>query len=721
MNYGIFQISPVIGLNFETRTQSGLTDDSGRFCYETGETVTFTIGGLVLGSAPGAKKLTPADLSIEAAGDVNKIVNRKVTNIARLLMSLNPQEDFEKGIHITEKIRSICHKYRKLIYLNQPEDMFTSDKNVKNLMDELCSVLVSPAYARNYLRRAVYGIIKNTNVKIPMRDEGFVYADVFRPEKEGRYPVIISFGGYGKAFWYGKETTPEEIELHAKLEDDYFRGITRETDYLSFHIDGLAAGNPIPKVPGLPTAGSVQNPMLSHISEYFERANVMDWVPDGYVVIHCDSRGLGNTPGEYCQFGRPEAEDYYDAIEWAGIQDWSNGNVGTYGGSFYAMNAFNAASLCPPHLKAFIPVAGDMDPIRDYCRFGGLFNKFGFTPHICAGEYRGVDLAKMAAENEFDDPAVYNEYGKGAMKGNPQNIKIPFYTALSLEQAFIHTRGTSEIYINCATPQNDKYMDVTSETGVHYWMYGKDILNRHKKFFEYYLKDKENDIADYQRIHLMIRSGYGSYFWQEENEWPVKRTVYKKLYLHARENEKNMLEDLPAEGGQVSYPADQDVEISFISESFKEDTIVAGYSMANLFVSSSSSDMTVLVYIYILDEDGDRIPVVLDLNPGIPAAKGGLKISHRKLDRELTTEYRPYHTNKKEDVQKLTPGEAVEAQIEILPFTVLIKKGWRLEFVVMPQNEAGELLDLDDSYKTNAVNTIYTGAEYPSYIQIPVI
>ena len=720
---GIFKICPIEGLDYETQTQSGRTGRNGEFCYQEGETVTFSAGGIVLGSAPAKEKLTPADLSMEVAGDVNRIINRKVTNITRLLMSLNPACDYEERIVITDEIWDICCRFRKKIYLNQPEDLFSADPAVNQLMEALDGRLISPAVARNYLRRAMYGIVKKTDVKIPTRDGGYVLADIFMPEKEGKYPVIISFGGYGKSFWVGKETNEEERQLHAGLEDEYFRGTHRETDYIGFHVASLAHGDPIPDLPGLPPKGSVMNPYLTHISETFERANVMDWVPDGYIVMHVDSKGLGNTPGEYCQFGRPEANDYYDAIEWAGTREWSNGNVGTYGGSFYAMNAFNVASLNPPHLKAFIPLCGDMDPYRDYSFFGGLLNKFGFTPKCCAGEFQGIDLAEYARTIEFDDPAVFHENAKVMMRNDPAKITIPYYTCISLEQAFIHTRGTSEIYIHSGTPEGRKKMDIMSEVGVHYWMYADYVLGRHKAFMNHWLKGEANDIMEQDPIHMMIRTGNGSYYWQDEKTWPVAGTEYRKFYLHAAADRSGM-HQLHAGAGadsKVSYPADQDQEILFVTEPMESDLVIAGYPMADLFVSSSSRDMKVLTYLYALDEDNEKIPFVMDLNPMTPLSKGGLKVSHRKLDEERTTEYRPYHTHLREDYQPLSPGEIAEAQVEMVPMTAKIKKGWKLAFVIMANNEQGELMDPFDDYSAGAENTVYTGKTHPSYVQIPVI
>ena len=101
--------------------------------------------------------------------------------------------------------------------------------------------------------------------------------------------------------------------------------------------------------------------------------------------------------------------------------------------------------------------------------------------------------------------------------------------------------------------------------------------------------------------------------------------------------------------------------------------------------------------------------------------KGALKVSHRKLDTEKSTEYRPFHTHLKEDVQLLAPDEIVEADVEFVPATVRIRKGWKLRLDIMPKNEASELFDDHDDYSSGAINTIYSGELYPSYLQIPIV
>ena len=93
----------------------------------------------------------------------------------------------------------------------------------------------------------------------------------------------------------------------------------------------------------------------------------------GYVVVRVDGRGVGNTPGELDPFSRQEALDYFDAIQWAAEQPWSNGKVGLYGGWYNATVQWNVAGLRPPALRAIAPIASDSDAYRDLAYPGGIF------------------------------------------------------------------------------------------------------------------------------------------------------------------------------------------------------------------------------------------------------------------------------------------------------------------------------------------------------------
>ena len=69
INEGQFKDSLVKGLNYKTDTQSGITDNNGKFKYQAKEVITFSIGAIVLGQATGKSIITPLDL-VDGATDV---------------------------------------------------------------------------------------------------------------------------------------------------------------------------------------------------------------------------------------------------------------------------------------------------------------------------------------------------------------------------------------------------------------------------------------------------------------------------------------------------------------------------------------------------------------------------------------------------------------------------------------------------------------------------
>src|SRR5205085_3609022 len=79
-------------------------------------------------------------------------------------------------------------------------------------------------------------------------------------------------------------------------------------------------------------------------------------------------------PGYIDPFSPLETRDYYECIEWAGTQPWSNGNVGLIGVSYLAIKQWQVSALRPPHLKAIVPWEGSSDLYRDGSRHGGILS-----------------------------------------------------------------------------------------------------------------------------------------------------------------------------------------------------------------------------------------------------------------------------------------------------------------------------------------------------------
>ncbi len=78
------------------------------------------------------------------------------------------------------------------------------------------------------------------------------------------------------------------------------------------------------------------------------------YVRAGYVVLSQDARGRYESEGEYVLYtdeSNHDAEDGYDTVEWAAVQPWCDGQVGTWGTSYPAYMQWQLAALRPPHLR----------------------------------------------------------------------------------------------------------------------------------------------------------------------------------------------------------------------------------------------------------------------------------------------------------------------------------------------------------------------------------
>ncbi len=745
---------PIVGLRFETPTCSGVTDQDGTFDYRDNEVVTFSVGAVLIGAARGAERLTVADIVARVDGNRDKLADPGLTNIARFLQTLDQDGNPDNGITLTPEIhellgdRAIDFRYQIMTLAGGPVDpiqAFTEDPVVVGLLDDLNRANVftdatprklrSPAAAHNEVRRNVLGIRRYRDVQIPLRNGSFVYADVFRPDRDDRVPVVMNCGVYGRAFVHHSICSEEDAEHHEAMEDRYFLG----------NPDGYEFEN-------------------------HESINTATWIPRGYALVRVDSPGAGRSPGILGIWGIDEAEAFYDAIEWAGVQPWSNGSVGLWGMSYYAVNQHAVASLRPPHLKAMIAIGTDTDLYEELIYTGGILNEEffpfwfqnGIVPAIC-GEVRAKDFLAMARANPFKDSAPSAIFGPRAevlMSPHLSEVSVPLWTvAVTTHPSSFHQLGSSETYLN--TPTTSKKLDFWED-----WFmksYSAAAVDDHVAFFDHWLKDIDNGIMDKPPVRLEIRTGRGGSYVQEEREWPIARTEYVRWYLDASpslsdwdgrvrcDNVLRLARTVPDVERSVTYSAEVDLTASrvppalagkdatasapctpgatFISEPLEEDTVLAGYSKLVLWVASTSEDMDIFVALRVLDEENREVdfcgPAVI---PGIstqfyPLAKGWLKVSHRKLDTERSTEFRPKHTHLRADHAPLQDGEVVPVEVEIIPNTGLARKGHRIRVDIQPYTGVGHgnRHAYDSTYHDGAQNTIYTGPRHLSYVQLPVV
>ena len=82
------------------------------------------------------------------------------------------------------------------------------------------------------------------------------------------------------------------------------------------------------------------------------------------------------------------------------------------------------------------------------------------------------------------------------------------------------------------------------------------------------------------------------------------------------------------------------------------------------------------VVLRVFDPAGKEVLFQGALDPKTPVAQGWLRASHRKLDKERTLPYRPFHTH--DELQKLKPGEVAELDVEIWPTSIVVPPGYRI-------------------------------------------
>lgn len=106
---GVFKDSNVSGLGYSSGSQSGVTETDSSFIYEVGQPVTFTVGGVTIGSTTGKSVITPVDL---VAGGTTS--TPEVQNIVRFLLMLDSDGDPSNNISISPAVQTIADTWAQV-------------------------------------------------------------------------------------------------------------------------------------------------------------------------------------------------------------------------------------------------------------------------------------------------------------------------------------------------------------------------------------------------------------------------------------------------------------------------------------------------------------------------------------------------------------------------------------------------------------------------------
>ncbi len=545
---------------------------------------------------------------------------------------------------------------------------------------------VQPGLNKIVVATVHYGhqeMIMEKDVPVPMRDGITLYVNVFRPDKPGTFPVVMSADAYGK-------------------------------DTKAF-FDSVR--------PLWPTIGVIPASDFTPM----ESPDPGFWVPNEYVVIKVAVRGSSNSEGALHPWSALEAQDYYDVIEWAGVQQWSNGNVGTNGVSYLSVTQWLVAALNPPHLKAMIPWEGLNDIYREFAFHGGIPNTGFFRTWVHQMKARwpqNKEVEDLISEQQ--EHPLLDEFWE-QRRPTLTNITVPMFVCASWSTQGLHNRGSFEGFKQAAS--KDKWLEVHGRKEWEYY-YSREVLERQKLFFDCFLKGIENDWRDRPRVRLEVRERFFQGQIRFENEWPIARTTYTKLYLDGEA--MTLQSPPPRQETELTYHAEPDGtennELRF-QMTFQENTELIGYMKLRLWVATNDTDdMDLFVGVKKYDRRGEEV-YLADFNhiEWGQVATGWLRVSHRELDPERSTPSQPWLKHKR--VLKLNKGEIVPVDIEILPSGTLFKAGERLVLVV----KGSEIITKGSSPQygvtgyehketvNKGTHLMYAGGKYDSFLLVPVI
>lgn len=579
-----------------------------------------------------------------------------------------------------------------------------------------------------------YRVILEGNVPAKMRDGTTLYADVWRPDAPGRFPVLITRTPYDKM--------------------NHFR-------QMAFGLNPIRAVN------------------------------------EGYVVIIQDTRGRFTSEGNFYPFMH-EMSDGYDTVEWAAGLPYSNGEVGMYGASYGAITQWMATIQRPPHLKAIFPVWMGDGAYEGTLYSGGAFQLglalYWAAVILAPGELlrraaAGQNVISMIGALKRAIDSMPQAYDQLPLRGTHSFLGdlAPYYDDWLSHpddgeywERWRVSRHASQIYVPACSVGG--WFDLYSGTvpkifnampghagdeearkgqklivgpwahavsddaigdlyfGVSATLAALDITALHLRWFDCWLKGQDNGIRNEPSIKLFIM---GDNAWRNEHEWPLARTEWTNFYFHSASNANSVAgggrlspalpaadeqpdvfhydphNPVPTAGGASLMPgvstaanagpkeqsrieSREDVLV-YTTNPLERDVEVTGPITVTLFAATSATDTDWTAKLVDVYPDGRAY----NLADGIIRARYREGTDKGKL---------------------LEPGQSYEYRIDLQTTSNVFKSGHRIRVQVSSSNfprfdrnpNTGRVV-ADNSELLPARQTVYHNSDQPSHITLPII
>lgn len=485
---------------------------------------------------------------------------------------------------------------------------------------------------------------------------------------------------------------------------------------------------PIPMSDGVVLSADLYLPHADALVDGVERPVVFDFYPyrkddlmrgrerahrlfaaRGMVAARLDVRGSGSSGGIAAdEYSEAELADGVEAIAWFADRPWSNGRVGMFGSSYGGFNALQVAMRRPPALRAICPMYFTDNRYTDDCHYKGgslqmLYDigSYGLSmvPLNALPPSRdalGEDWARVWQEHLRNEPwllnwlehQTYDDYWKhGSLCEDYGSIEAATYLfggwrdgyATCNLRTFEHLRCPKKVLVG---PWTHTWPDA-GVPGPKV-----DHLDEHARWFEHWLMDVDNGIADEPPVTVYVQRfdppaglrTQTSGSWRHEAGWPLDRSSERRWHLRP---DGLLGASPPPAAGRVPYlynptvgttfgifagssglplvPPDQRLEAghstSWTSEPLEAPVEILGRPGVDLRVVVSAPVATVVVRLIDVAPDGAAALVT----------KGMLNLTHR---------------DSHEAPEPVVPDEPVDVHVDLEATSWLFDPGHRIQVAI---------------------------------------
>jgi putative CocE/NonD family hydrolase len=454
-------------------------------------------------------------------------------------------------------------------------------------------------------------------------------------------------------------------------------------------------------------------------------------------------RGRFDSEGENLPFiedGEGQHHDGSDSIAWIRRQSWSNGNVGTMGGSAAGIAQNLLAPTAPEGMKAQHISVAPASMYHHATYVGGAFRQSQVENWTLRNNHfdpRALEI--MRAHPQYDDYWRQFDIRRQAAAINVPAVHIGgwFDTfAQGTIDSFVTrqhqggpgARGKQKLVMGpwCHPTGRNPVGELTFPD------FGMPEEYTAPRWFDYHLKGIDNGVMDEPAVAYYVLGDVSApnapgNEWRHAADWPIpahETPYYFQTHggLAGKKSEPSAAhveytfdpsDPCPTIGGNnLTIPAGprnqnpienrKDVAL-FTTEPLKESLEVTGRVGARIFVSSSAVDSDLSIRLCDVYPDGKSYLI----------AEGMLRLRYRKSF---------------EKPEPLTPGEVVEAAVDCWSTSIVFNRGHRLRVTVTSSNSprfdvnpgTGKPYREGDRY-VKQTNRIYCDAAHPSCIVLPVV